>query len=75
MNDNIKMIKSLTEVYIYAHCASFPGGRAYLCADGSLSSERREAAAHWNIQFAGIVAENWILTASGPTCMEPTGAS
>ena len=60
----------MRSVLIYSERASFPGGRAYLCSDGSLTSERSQACAHWDIQFDAIVRENWILTIHGPALME-----
>ena len=60
-------------IIIYTHRASFPGGRAYLCNDCSLSSERAEASQHWDFQFDAIVKENWILTIYGPAFMEVVG--
>lgn len=61
------------EILIYSERASFPGGKAYLCADGSLTSEREQAQAHWECQLDALVAENWILTISGPARIEYTG--
>ena len=39
-------MKNLREIVIFRPCASFPGGRAYLCADGRITSERDQAARH-----------------------------
>lgn len=58
-------MKNIREIVIFRPCASFPGGRAYLCEDGSTTSERDQAARHWNIQFDAIVAENWIVNSDG----------
>jgi hypothetical protein len=38
-----------------------PFGRMYLCADGTTSSNRDSAAEFWDIQFATVVQENWII--------------
>lgn len=38
-----------------------PFGRMYLCADGTTSSNRADAAEHWGFQFKHIVRENWIV--------------
>ena len=38
-----------------------PFGRMYLCADGTTSSRREDAAVHWGTQFRAVVAENWIV--------------
>lgn len=57
----IATVKPTDRILIYKLCPSFPGGRAYLCADGSTSSCREQAAEHWGLQFDAVVAENWIV--------------
>jgi hypothetical protein len=38
-----------------------PFGRMYLCADGTTSSDKSEAAEFWRMQFDQVVRENWIV--------------
>lgn len=52
------MSKNAKRILIYRPS---PFGRAYLCADGTTSTNREEAAEHWGIQFRAVVAENWIV--------------
>jgi len=54
-------LKPSDRILIYKLSPSFPGGRAFLCADGSTSSCREHAAEHWGSQFESVVAENWIV--------------
>lgn len=58
---NETTLKPTDRILIYTERASFPGGRAYLCADGSTSSCREQAQEHWGCQFDAVVAENWIV--------------
>lgn len=60
MNE-IATLKPTDRILIYTPRTSFPGGRAYLCADGSTSSNRADAQEHWGMQFDAVVAENWIV--------------
>ena len=50
-----------TSIVIYREESRNPGGRAYLCADGTTSSDRNEAAHRWFSQFDAVVAENHVV--------------
>ncbi|MCK9587729.1 MAG: hypothetical protein M0Q93_00015 [Terrimicrobiaceae bacterium] len=50
-------------IVIYHRNPAF--GRMYLCEDGSMSSNRHEAAEHWGFQFKHIVKDNPMLRFNG----------
>jgi hypothetical protein len=51
----------MKRILIYVERVSSPSGRMYLCADGSLCSERSDAAEFWDIQFDAVLSENWLV--------------
>ena len=57
------MSESIKSILIFRQ--SPDGKRFFLSEDGNLSSNRCDAAVHWDIQFEAIVAENPILSMGG----------
>ena len=47
-----------------------PFGRMYLCADGTTSNNRNDAACFWLSQVADVIRENWIVNTPEPAQVE-----
>ena len=45
-------------------------GKMYLDAQGNLTSDKTQAACHWDIQFEAIIREAWIVSAGGIASFE-----
>lgn len=45
-------------------------GKMYLCADGTTSNDRAQAAEYLESQFLSVVAKNWIVNTPESACAE-----